>query len=345
MHDQLRKAGERRREKPFKAAATPGADIVPLEGMKLRLGDHHPAHIEPLTAPTWLARGEARDMLADDPVLGFVVERKAYAIPWWIMKNHHVANLTIGGQPLVVKLCEVCSSSAAFRPLVDGRRLNFMVRGAYKGTFVTMDFETGSIWAPFLGEALLGPLQGVRLERLPVFQSRWDEWAALYPDTSVPDGTGESREGHGSDRRPGSFEAPFGVQKTLRHRDPRLPHNELVLGVECEEHARAYPLRTLEHVAPVMNDSLGTAAIVVFSRPRSWMAVAFSREIERLCLEFAAGDSDDVVDRQTQSHWDMLGRAQRGILAGRSLAFVRSGVEEWNVWSSYHPHTEIFEAA
>jgi hypothetical protein len=330
------------REAPF---VSPRCDLVPLENMRIRQDSLNAPHVEPLTDPVWVSVQDATEMRSDDPVLGFHVDSQPYAIPWWIMKNHHVANLTLDDRPLVVKLCEVCTSSGAFDPVVDGRRLTFMVKGAYKGTFVTMDFETGSIWAPFLGQALLGPLEGTRLERQPVFQSRWAEWSSLYPETLVPDGADETREGHGADRRPGSFESPDGLSHTLVHHDERLPHTELVLGVECGDDARAYPLRALAGAGRALNDRLGRMPIVVFSRPGSWMAVAFSREVDGMELEFSAADGDEFVDAQTQSRWNLLGRAVGGALRDRSLAFVRSGIEEWNAWASYHPQTEIFEGA
>src|SRR5687768_18138169 len=80
-----------------------------------------PAWVRPLENPRWLGAGEATEMRSDDAVVGLEFEGGAWALPWWIMKNHHVANLELNGKPLLVTLCEVCSSAAAFDPVIEGR--------------------------------------------------------------------------------------------------------------------------------------------------------------------------------------------------------------------------------
>ena len=317
---------------------TPG----PLENMFIVSGKL-PANSTPLTAPIWLPAQNARHMRPDDPVLGLLVDGLPYALPWWILKNHHVANLTLEGRPIVVKLCEICSSAAAFNPVLQDTRLTFQAIGAYKGTFVTMDHETRSIWASFTGECLTGPLRGKQLEQLPLYQATWAEWISLHSRSLVPDGRGEQRQGHGAHMFPGSAESDRGMAKTLVHRDERLPFNELVLGVKSDGHARVYPLVRLHQVGPVLNDALGAQKIVIFSKPKSWMAMAFSCEVDGKCLVFKSSEDGKIVDRDTMSLWNMFGQATSGPLAGRSLAFMPSLVEEWSAWAAYLPATEIFD--
>src|ERR1700682_2528221 len=75
----------------------------------------------PLNNPEWRASSDADHMKRDDPVLGLYRHGKSWAIPWWIIKNHHVANLTLEGQPLLIAFCEICSSGIALDPVVNGR--------------------------------------------------------------------------------------------------------------------------------------------------------------------------------------------------------------------------------
>lgn len=120
-------------------------------------------------------------MNPDDTVLGFVIEDCAWAIPWWAMKNHHAANLTLKDQPLLITMCEACASASAFKRTVNGRIHRFEVEGSYNATPVLCDIEKHSLWAMFSGEALFGPLEGSRLDRLPLFHSTWQEWKSLFP--------------------------------------------------------------------------------------------------------------------------------------------------------------------
>ena len=295
----------------------------------------------PLVDPRWLAAKDAAHMLADDPVLGFELGGKAWALPWWIMKNHHIANLELGGKPLLVTLCEACSSGAAFDPVIDGKRHTFRLEGLYNGTIMPIDYETGSRWTGFTGESIQGPLKGRVMERLSLFQCTWQEWLDLHPDTLVPDGEGESRTGHGEGHFPGGPIVAPRFRALLSHIDTRLPHYELVLGVMAGGHARAYPLARLEEKGRVLNERLGTADIVVFNRPGTWMAGAYERTLDGRSLTFRA-DGDVVRDEETGSRWEISGRCVEGPLAGRQLKYLHSGVEEFHIWGAFHPGTEVF---
>jgi hypothetical protein len=296
----------------------------------------------PLDDPVWT---DAYDHLRDDdPVLGLYLNRQPRALPWWIMKNHHVANLTFDGLPVLVSLCEMCSGAAAFRAEVEGRRLAFRLRGRYNATILLEETSTESLWSPFTGVALAGAMQGAALEQLPLSQCLWSEWLSMHPTTEVLYGEQALREGHGSEYSPGSPGIEPGFRASLvRPLDERLPHNTLVLGVENEANARAYPLETLARIGPVLNDSLGGAEIVVRCRPGTLHALAFRRRVGDQVLAFGHSETRGVYDEQTGSVWNEMGEAVSGPLAGTQLVYLRSGIEEWYAFAAYHPDTEIFE--
>ncbi len=310
-----------------------------LFGLK-RLGH---SWCQPLNDPVWT---DAYDHLRDDdPVLGLYLGRRAWALPWWIMKNHHVANLAFDDLPVLVTLCEMCSGAAAFRAEVEGRRLAFRLRGQYNATILLDDASTNSLWSPFTGVALAGVMRGAALEQLPLSQCLWSEWLAMHPTTLVLYGEQALREGHGCEYSPGSpgISREFGAT-LVRPLDERLPHNTLVLGVENEANARAYPLDTLAQIGPVLNDSLGGAEIVVRCRPGTLQALAFHRQVGDRVLVFGFSGKGGVYDEQTGSVWNEMGEAVSGPLAGTQLVYLKSGIEEWYVFAAYHPDTEIFEA-
>jgi hypothetical protein len=298
---------------------------------------------QPLNDPVWThAYAHLRD---DDPVLGLYLNRQARALPWWIMKNHHVANLAFGDLPVLVTLCEMCSGAAAFRAEAEGRGLTFRPRGHYNGTILLDDTSTGSLWSPFTGVALAGMMRGAALERLPLSQCLWSEWLAMHPTTAVLHGEQALREGHGSQFSPGSPGiGPSFRASLVRPLDKRLPHNTLVLGVENEANARAYPLHALARIGPVLNDSLGGAQIVVRCRPGTLQALAFHRRVGDRMLVFGCSETGEVYDEQTRSVWNEMGEAVSGPLAGIQLAYLNSGIDEWYAFAAYHPDTEIFEA-
>ena len=114
----IRKLGKRIR--PKTTVLKPG----PLKGM-LVVDGQLPPESTPLTASGWLLGHSAKHMRPEDPVLGLLANGVPYVLPWWIMKNHHAANLTLEGRPIVVKLCEMCSGAAAFDPVVEAPGLPF----------------------------------------------------------------------------------------------------------------------------------------------------------------------------------------------------------------------------
>jgi hypothetical protein len=300
------------------------------------------AWLRPLNDPVWTAvYDHLRD---DDPVLGLYLGRRGWALPWWIMKRPHVANLAFDDRPVLVTLCPTCSGASAFRAEVEGQRLVFRVRGAYNGTMLLEDGATDSLWSPFTGAALAGPMRGAVLERLPLSQCLWSDWLAIHPTTMVLYAEPASREGLGT-ASPGSPGIPGELRVTLvRPIDERLPHNTLVLGVENGASARAYPLETLARIGPVLNDSLGGAEMVVRCRPGTLQALAFHRRVGEHILVFGYSETGGVYDEQTRSVWNEMGEAVSGPLAGTQLRYLESGVGEWYAFAAHHPDAEIFDA-
>ena len=298
---------------------------------------------QPLNDPVWTdAHGHVR---ADDPVLGVYLDRRAWALPWWTMKEPHAANLSLDERPVLVTLCVMCSSASAFRAEVEGKRLVFRVRGRYNGTMLLEDRATQSFWSPFTGVALSGPMRGAVMARLPLSQCLWSEWLAMHPGTRVLSAAPALRNRRWKEFSPGSPGILPGFLDTLvGPLDERLPHNMLVLGVENATMARAYPLQALARIGPVLNDSLGGAEIVLRCRPGTLQALAFHRRVGDRVLAFAYSEARGVYDEQTGSVWNEMGEAIAGPLAGTQLAYVDSGVGEWYEFAAYHRATEIFEA-
>jgi Protein of unknown function (DUF3179) len=313
--------------------------IIPPEGLRFQqpYNGTLPRELAPLEDPGWVPLAEAEHMRDADPVIVVTPSERSYVVPWWVLKNHHVANLTLEGNPVTVTLCERCSSSTALDARVDGERRTFQVVAMWKGTHVIADHETESLWTSFSGECIWGFHRGVQLGHLPIVQMRWQDCAGLNRGSLVVDGAGESRRGHGAGRWPGSEEAPMDGFADL---DPRLSFTTLVLGVEAGGAARAYPVSYVEAAGGVVNDTVGGVDLVVFAGRTGYSAAAFERRLDDRVFHFRSRDGA-AVDEETGSIWDLTGFAVSGSLAGRRLAFVYSQVEEWHAWSAYHPSTDI----
>jgi hypothetical protein len=296
----------------------------------------------PLDEPVWKSVAESSFMRSDDPVIGITTEKASYAIPWWVLKNHHVANFVADGEEILVTLCERCSSAAAFSPVVDGKRLTYQVVGIYNGTHILRDHETRTFWLPFLGIGMNGVHKGRHLQRRRVDQATWADWLELHPGTFVAFEVESARAGHGSEDSPGSEKLGGKMLTTLQHTDGRLGRNELLLGVMVDGHERAYSMAALTANGVVLQEQLGNASIVVFHKPQTYMAAAFIRTVNGEMLDFTLNDQGRIVDQKTGSIWNLAGEAIEGPLSGTKLKACTYSMEEWYIWYTQHPLTTVY---
>jgi thiol-disulfide isomerase/thioredoxin len=299
----------------------------------------------PLEHPPLRTVASAVEMRNEDYVFGVILSGRARAYPWWVAKNYHVVNDTIAGVPIALAFCEQCTGAAAFLRTLDRRVLSFEVAGVYNGTIIIRDRETRSLWAPFSGRALEGPLVGRRLERLPLSFTRWDTWTAFHPGGEVVWGPPSSREGHGSWYEPGKWGIVSEMGATLQAWDPRLPENALVYGVEVGGSAKSYPLSEVHAGGGVVNDRVAENRVVVVARgPLDVMA--FDRTVKGRDLTFRASAGLQAVmqDDETSSDWSGDGEALGGPLRGERLEPVDGYLVEWHVWSAYNKGAELFRA-
>ena len=205
------------------------------------------------------------------------------------------------------------------------------------------DEATGSAWSHLDGVALAGPLEGEQLRVLPLQTTTWEAWVAEHPGTTVPSiDTGRSyrRVSLGRAGISGTF------RDTLDGIDPRLPENELVIGVLAGDGAAAFPIEAAAG-AP-MQGAVGGVPIVVLEDAGGIPSLAYHRALsDGRVLDFehgpGAGSGEGIVDVQTGSRWSSAGLALEGELAGVQLTFVTSFLTEWYGWAAFHPETAIYD--
>lgn len=74
------------------------------------------------------------------------------------------------------------------RRQLDGRELVLGNQGDLFGNAMTWwDHDTGSVWSQPLGEAILGPRRGAKLELYPSTLTTWEAWRAKHPRTDALD--------------------------------------------------------------------------------------------------------------------------------------------------------------
>ncbi len=207
------------------------------------------------------------------------------------------------------------------------------------GVFRMRDRETGTIWTHLDGKAIAGPLEGQRLNMIPIPQTTLGQWKADYAETLVLSPDTPFQDRYVRPVRIGVFnpnEAVYG--------DDRLPSNALVVGVEVQGVFKGYPIDEIRSAGGVVNDTIAGRPVVVVYDSQTQTGVAYLREIDSQTLEFynVAEGVFQFRDRETDSLWDVHGRPVEGVYGVARLEFVPSFISEWYGWSAYHPETELY---
>ncbi len=307
-----------------------------------------PKFISPGTASEWLAPRE--------PVVVVIQRTAARAYPLQILTWHEIVNDTLAGVPISVTFCPLCNAALVFDRRVAGKLLDFGTTGRLRySNLIMYDRQTESWWQQFTGRAMLGDMTDTVLKRIPASIIAFEDFRKAYPNGQVLSReTGYSRS-YGNNPYAGYDSVdqnPFLFTGKL---DKRLPAMARVMNISVGETDRLYPFQIFAD-SPVINDEVSGTPVVVFSKKGTLSvlddtrirdsrtvasATAWNRRLGDRTLTFERRNGR-IIDRETQSQWNLLGTAVSGPLAGRQLQSVPSGVHFAFAWLAFNPDSSIY---
>ncbi|MFN8638313.1 MAG: DUF3179 domain-containing (seleno)protein [Dehalococcoidia bacterium] len=294
---------------------------------------------EPRTATT-----ESHGYLEDgDVVYGLQAGGALAAYPARILAWHSVVQDRVGGVSVLVTYCGPCASASAFSPNVGGRALRFRDAGLWlDGRPLIVDEQTGSLWDAYSGRAVLGALAAAKVElpRLPLVTSRWQEWAADHPSTSVPAlETGFVRDYSAASQQKRDASLAVRFPSTSRA-DDRLPGETRVIGVTVGGEARAYRLDELQ-ARRIVLDTLGGERVLFISQGPNRPV----RVYRPGALEVRDIRDDGTILGSDGREGERWWAREQGIVSqidGR-VHEVGAWVEStWRAWSGSHPGSTVW---
>jgi hypothetical protein len=320
-------------------------------------GGPPPDGIRPIDEPAVVAASSVEFLCDTEAVIALEIDGEHRAYPNRILTRHEIVNDTLGGVPVTVAYCPLCSSAVAYDRRVGERIVDFGTSGSlYQSALVMYDRQTESLWSHFTGEAIVGHLAGTQLDLITVQTVAWADWREAHPEGTVlaPDSTGGT---YGDNPYPGyeTSSGPLSPSFVQEPIDDRLPAKDRVLGVRLGDDSVAIELSRLR-AERVIAFELGGESIVAWlqpglASPLEGAQVVAGRDIgatgafvpraeDGTALTFVASD-EGFEDEQTGSRWNVLGEAVEGPLSGGQLESLEHVDTFWFAWSSYQPGTEI----
>jgi len=230
---------------------------------------------------------------------------------------------------------------------VDGRVLHFHLAGINNQNFIMRDEETGTWWQQVSGKAIHGPLEGHQLKSVFHDEVSFAIWKNEQPNGRVL--KPEEKIAAQKQYEPVDWETRYEKLRVVEGTDvdKRLTPRTLVMGIELNGKAAAYPLPALQKQSPII-DMVGTVPIVVALREDNRSVLAFERTVDGRRLEFFQKKDDknpefQLIDAETGSTWNFEGKATSGPLAGRQLKRVFVLEDYWFDWRIYHPDTSVYQ--
>lgn len=307
--------------------------------------------------PQFISPEEAKEWLApNEPVISLEINGDARAYPLQILTWHEIVNDSVGDVPVLVTFCPLCNSALVFDRRLDGEVYEFGTSGLLRHSDLIMyDRTTESLWQQFTGRGIVGDLAGRQLTFLPSSLISFEDWRAAYPDGVVLSRDTGFNRSYGQNPYVGYDrigQSPFLFQGTV---DDRLPAMARVVTISLEGTDIAYPYSILEEEG-VVNDTVAGRELVVFFQSGTASALdareisesvdvgatgVFDANHDGETLTFAV-KNDVIVDNQTGSEWNILGRAVAGPLAGEELEPIVHGDHFWFSWGAFKPDTQLY---
>jgi len=315
--------------------------------------------IPALSNPKFVSVSEANNWLKPtEPIIFFQVGNDVRAYPIQILIWHEIVNDTVGGLPVAVTFCPLCNTAIAFERTVNGRVLDFGTTGRLRFSNLLMyDRQTESWWQQAIGQAIIGQLTGTTLVPRPASIVAWAAFKAAYPSGRVLS-------------RDTGYDRPYGQnpytgydnvnQSPFLYSGPPIPGKlrpmARILIVDLNGEAVVYPFDVLKKVH-VVNDTVGKTDVVVLWTPGTaspldnttvaggrdiGSATVYLRTLDGQHLTFTL-DGATFMDKETDSTWDILGRATSGPLMGKVLTPVVATNSFWFAWAAYHPDTRVYQ--
>jgi hypothetical protein len=201
------------------------------------------------------------------------------------------------------------------------------------------DRETGTWWQQVTGKAIFGPLKGRSLDFLSSDELTFGLWKSEAPAGQVLAPVTAYAKEYDSDWEPKVAK----MKVVVSFPENGMKDRDVVMGLDVNDAARAYPADTILKQSPI-EDRVGGTPVVVMVGPDGKSIRAFISRLDGADLELfkKTATSDWGLIDSSGSEWNFRGCAVSGPAAGKCLEPVPVLKDYWFDWRNYHPNTTIY---
>ena len=203
------------------------------------------------------------------------------------------------------------------------------------------DDETGTWWQQVSGKAISGPLSGRALEPVSMDELTFDLWRTESPVGTVimPDPAYQKKY------EKATWEKDYeNLPVVLTFSHTPLKMRDIVIGIELNGVARAYPLNLVLRESPIQ-DEVGGVPVLIAVGPDGKSVRAFRSELNGTRVElFKRVDAQgwSLLDPSSHAEWNFQGCPSTKMPGASCLAGVPIMKDYWFDWRQYHPATTVY---
>jgi Protein of unknown function (DUF3179) len=218
--------------------------------------------------------------------------------------------------------------------------LNFHLAGINNQNFLMRDEETGTWWQQVTGIAVFGPLKGATLEPVASDELTFGLWKSESPGGEVLAPVKSDEKNYESDWEPKIAKLPV----VISFQGNGLGDRDVVIGLEHNNSARAYPMATLVAQSPLQDYVDGLPILLAVGPDGKSVRVFISRIDDKQVEFFRKQDTPTwtLLDSATGSEWNFQGCAVSGPSQGKCLERITALKDFWFDWRNYHPATTVY---
>ncbi|HAU66439.1 MAG: hypothetical protein UT30_C0005G0040 [Candidatus Uhrbacteria bacterium GW2011_GWF2_39_13] len=276
------------------------------------VGTFHEDDIPAIDEPVYESIASA-DVYLNDDGYGLVIEGENLVrfYPYQILVWHQAVNDTFGKIRLLVSYCPLCFEGSVYQIEKDSSEaFSFGVSGKlWNNNTLLYDRSTHSLWSQVLGEAVVGPRTGAKLERYPFYSTTWASFKEAYSSAEVLSrNTGYVRDYTQDPYERDGYYSSSAVWYPLSHEDERLEAKEIVYGYQSGDFQKAYSQEWIKQAGSIQ-DTIGSQSITIM-----W-------DEDLQTARFLSGPSEDSLLETEQLLQKMF----------------------WFCWATMYPQTKAFE--